>query len=98
MLCNIRYKFVSFLYLAIINGLSGITSSLEYLVIALNDKITNLDGLSNIGSINGNLNIIDNDNLTDLCGIQIVVKEDFVITGNTHNPSLQDFIDGNCSQ
>jgi len=64
--------------------------------------ITEINGLSNLQTVMGNLSIINNPQLTNLCGIENLISNngldgDYTVEGNVYNPTLQDIIDGNCS-
>jgi len=76
-----------------------------------NSSLSNLDGLSNIYSFSGVVFIGSydnvayqegNDNLTDFCGLASILSNgtisSILIENNAFNPSMQDIIDGNCSQ
>ncbi|SNY99932.1 hypothetical protein [Flagellimonas pacifica] len=82
-------------------------NSRNYYHLAITDSplITNLDPLINYSIPSGNINIRENTSLTDLCGItQLAIDfndeigDNFSIRDNLYNPSLQDIVDGNCSQ
>ena len=82
-------------------------NSRDYYYFAIVDSplITNLDPLVNYSMASGNININENTNLIDLCGITKLatgfndeISDNFSIRFNGYNPSLQDIIDGNCSQ
>ncbi|WP_298494519.1 hypothetical protein [uncultured Algibacter sp.] len=67
--------------------------------------IWNNDGLVSINGLQGidRANVANNINLTDFCGFQAgfisgVDASTITISGNAFNPSVQDIIDGNCSQ
>ena len=68
-----------------------------------NDSLVSLQSLENLLS-NTSMNITNNDFLNNLCALQNLFVngnyvEDFVsITGNQFNPTIQNIIDGNCSQ
>ncbi|SRX56041.1 hypothetical protein AEQU1_03067 [Aequorivita sp. CIP111184] len=63
-------------------------------------NLTNLNDLSNLQSFGGVLTIWANETLTDFCGLTTAVlnmNKPLDITNNLYNPTLQDFINGDCS-
>ena len=96
-----------------IDGLISVPSA-KNINIANNPSLQNLNGLGGIiensyfrtylgcGEDANALPYCGNENLGDLCGIQNLFLNgtyDYVyIAGNAFNPSIQDIIDGNCSQ
>jgi hypothetical protein len=82
------------------------------IVIYANDNLQNLDGFSNLENVNGFIQIgtnpaviappQGNNSLTDFCGLQNLftngVFEGVGINFNAYNPTVQDIINGNCSQ
>ena len=81
-------------------GLTNLESVNGELVIDFTPGITNLDDLSNLRSF-GSLNIWANTSLTDFCGISTAVLNMNIpieISDNPYNPTLEDFINGDCSQ
>lgn len=88
-----------------LTNLDGLVSLSSSIAIHINGNInlTNLDGLINLVSIlgNGNLEVVNNTSLYDLCGITALIQNNgiegnYIISGNTYNPSEQDILDGNC--
>lgn len=89
-------------------------SSVKYITIANNQKLINLNGLSGLtynyyfrtdigcGSQPYVAPYCGNENLVDFCGLQNLFLNgnyEYVrILGNAYNPTVQDIIDGNCSQ
>ena len=82
-----------------------------FLSIINNDALTSLNGLSNLNAVYGEIVIGDrpnqiepnqNNSLSDFCDLQNLVNngyhEDVFINNNAYNPTIQDIIDGNCSQ
>ncbi|MGV6832732.1 MAG: hypothetical protein ACWA5P_14365 [bacterium] len=77
-----------------------------------NNSLNNLDALQNLQNVYGNIYIgftnqsgvvtDGNSSLTDYCGLSNVlangVYETVIIDNNAYNPTVQDIIDGNCSQ
>ncbi|MEP0263744.1 hypothetical protein [Dokdonia sp.] len=84
-----------------LQGLSNVTSDILFVFISQNDQLESLDGLENVSSITGSINASYNPILNDLCAIQNSItnlsEEDVEILFNAFNPTMQDFIDGNCS-
>jgi len=85
-----------------INGLTGV-NQIKSLNIYNNDLIENIDGLSSITSISDDINIEENASLSDFCGLDQLIRVEgynggYNINRNAYNPSLQNMIDGNCSQ
>ena len=82
--------------------LSGVTGDLLAVFISDNNQLETLDGLENITTITNALNVVGNVALTDLCALQNSVsslsEDDVLILTNSFNPTLQDIIDGNCSE
>jgi len=90
-------------YLKELKGLDWITIVDFKVNIDNNDSIVSLSGLGNITNINSQFMITYNKNLTDLCAINDGVKSIqesylFKVQGNKFNPSIDDFLAGNCSQ
>ena len=93
-----------------LEGIEGVefkSNSRNYYHFAIVDSplITDLDPLANYSIPSGNINIRENTGLTDLCGITRLandfndeINDNLSIRDNAFNPSLQDIIDGNCSQ
>ena len=81
---------------------SNITSNLLALFITDALAIESLNGLENISTITNSLNVVGNLALTDFCALQNSVsslsEDDVLILNNSFNPTLQDIIDGNCSE
>lgn len=85
-----------------LTGLNNIASITQNLIISEN-KINSLNGLNNLISVGGNLNIYSNSFLYDWCPIQNLFLNNGLSGGHlfgncSYNPSIQDIIDGNCSQ
>jgi hypothetical protein len=88
-----------------LNSLSVVTGGVSIL---LCEALTNLDGLENlsqVGSIKigGETGLDPNVNLSDFCALQNLFingtydPSEVEIVGNAYNPTVQDIIDGNCS-
>ena len=81
--------------------LSAVTSDLLGVFISDNIQLETLDGLENITTITNGLNVVGNLSLTDFCAlgnsISGLSNDDVLILINSFNPTLQDLIDGNCS-
>jgi hypothetical protein len=100
-------------FLENINGIREI-DSVKYITIANNPSLQNLNGLESIIKNSylrtdigcDSLPYVEpycgNENLDNFCGLQNLLLNgsfDYVrIRGNAYNPSIQDIIDGNCSQ
>jgi hypothetical protein len=72
------------------------------ITIQQNANLTSLNGF-NIANTNGNIYILYNNLLTDLCAITSLFSSssftsDVTINNNGYNPSVQNIIDGDCSQ
>ncbi|NQY06142.1 MAG: hypothetical protein HRT68_08170 [Flavobacteriaceae bacterium] len=91
-----------------LQGLEWVTSS-NSINMSNNPNLISLDGLENVincSSVNIGSNQwgsnIGNQNLTDLCALTNLftngIYSDVYIDNNAYNPTVQDFIDGNCSQ
>jgi hypothetical protein len=94
-----------------LNGLNNLTIVSYHIKISQNDLLTSLDGLENLISTGSNSSInigvdgsdiIPNYSLTDFCALTNLFTNGtygFVeIDHNAYNPTVQDIIDGNCSQ
>lgn len=73
------------------------------MVILENDQLTSLSGIENMGAITQQVFIAGNEVLTDLCALQVNIAMDLPedgvnIINNQFNPTLQDIIDGDCSE
>ena len=84
-------------------GLGGITG-LPYgqLNISDNDNLLNLEGAQNINDALS-LNISNNLVLEDFCAISNLISlsdlpEGYFVNGNEYNPTIQDLMDGNCTE
>lgn len=91
---------VSNLNLENLNGLSGLNNMGRF-TLQQNPQIVDLNGLQNVESLTGNISIRDNSSLSNLCGLRAglsyAFSNNYDVTGNLFNPSLQDLIDGDCS-
>ena len=82
--------------------LPALANSLEDVFIEGNDNLVSLNGLS-ISRISGELRIVDNVVLSDFCALTPLIQgggftAEYFVIANAFNPTLQDIIDGNCSQ
>lgn len=64
---------------------------------------TDINFISNVQTVGNNLNINYNENLSDLCGLNALISNNglgggFYVSNNLYNPSIQDILNGNCSQ
>lgn len=70
--------------------------------IKYNFNLRNIDALVNVKAHNAdNININNNPVLNDFCGLIPLLNDfngDLIIVANAYNPSIEDIIDGNCSQ
>ncbi|RMB63908.1 hypothetical protein EAX61_00550 [Dokdonia sinensis] len=76
-------------------------SSTTNLEISSNEILPQLSGLSNLNNVN-NLSIIQNSLLGDFCDLNNLIDNSgisgtYSVFSNQYNPTLQDLIDGNCS-
>lgn len=79
--------------------LVNLTSVGNVLFLWENQVLTNLDGFSNLATVGG-LYVINHYALSDLCGITTAVinyNGSININGNLYNPTIEDFINGDCS-
>lgn len=95
--------------LSSLNGLINVSSEIEFLNIETNESLQNLNGLNNL--LLKDVEIFLNPNLNDFCAISEFISNGMTYDGdsytdgtgylgifdNLYNPSLQNFIDGNCS-
>lgn len=89
-------------YMITMSGLNGLISA-GMVEIHGNGNINNLDALVQLSNIQTDLEITRNALLTDFCGLQNLVDQNgiggvFIAEQNAYNPTLQNLIDGNCSQ
>lgn len=94
-----------------LEGLEAV-STLEDLYIMENDKMLNLKGVENLISVSQDVRIglnsndypFPNNQLTDFCALENLFNngayniDKVYIQNNAYNPTIQDIIDGNCSQ
>jgi hypothetical protein len=63
--------------------------------------LTTLEGLENVTTIDGYVSLSNNQNLRDLCALVPMAKNGFngtyKVNGNVFDPSLDDLLNGNCS-
>ncbi|MFT5890318.1 MAG: hypothetical protein ACI9Y7_000408 [Dokdonia sp.] len=84
--------------------LSNITSDLFAVFVSENNQLETLDGLENSPSITDFVSIVANPSLSDFCALQNNISnitdddDDFTLFLNAYNPTMQDIIDGNCSE
>ncbi|OEK01063.1 hypothetical protein BFP97_05875 [Roseivirga sp. 4D4] len=84
-----------------VNGLSGIKSTYRLLV-SENPIITNVDGFAALEEVIQSITIEINQSLSDFCGLTNAASAgglsgEYKVSENGFNPSLQDILDGNCS-
>lgn len=84
-----------------LQGLGNI-SEVSSAHITENLNLNSLEGLENLIQVNTQLNILENDNLEDHCSTQnLFINGSYInvqIENNAYNPTIQDIINGNCSQ
>ena len=83
-----------------LEGLEKIITLTGEIAIGNNIKLANLDGLINVIGANS-LRITENATLKDFCGLNKLLTGsgffgNLYINSNGYNPTLQDFLDGNC--
>ena len=85
-----------------LTALSNLSSEIDFLNISNNEALDNLNGLENVEFFNHSIFISENSSLSDFCAIQTPLSNrspnNTNISNNTFNPTVQDIIDGNCSQ
>ena len=86
-----------------LNGLENLKIVEGFLMkISLNSNLAKINGFNNLKSIGKMLLIAQNESLLDFCGLQNLMKNDFDIeylrSSNGYNPTLEDIVNGNCSQ
>ncbi|MGV6832727.1 MAG: hypothetical protein ACWA5P_14340 [bacterium] len=97
-----------------LGGLDSVTTIEGNLTIGFNINLTNLNALSNLTTLNGDFSTLatppcnctatprGNEVLNDFCGLQNLftngIYQDVEIEDNAFNPTVQDIINGNCSQ
>jgi hypothetical protein len=89
--------------LMVLEGLKKITSLKNGIQINNNIKLANLDGLVNLTGSTTSIRINSNTALKDFCGLNKLINgginaNQYYISGNGYNPTLQDFQDGNCKK
>ena len=89
-------------YMINFKGLEGVVHVGEINIEGLEgNNITSLEGLENVLSVDNGISIYENQNLSDFCALQNVFINGTYgginITNNSYNPTVQDIIDGNCS-
>ena len=77
-------------------------SAAKNIRIGANPSLTSLTGLGNLINVERQFKIDNNSLLTDFCSLrqELIVNllfDYYTVTGNAHNPSIQDLINGNCS-
>ena len=81
--------------------MSSITGNVERFLIDINEQLVSLEGLEGILSISDFLGIAGNEMLTDYCSLTTSlsnqIPDEFYLFNNAFNPTMQDIIDGNCS-
>lgn len=85
-----------------IEALSGLQEVIHRFEISRNPKLKSLNGLENLIK-SGLVIITKNDLLTDFCSLENVIQSgglsgSFTVESNSYNPTLDDIINGNCSQ
>ena len=85
-----------------LNGLSNLTEVSGEIFISDNDSLTSLNGFEKLTSAGADFSIHGNQSLLNFCAILNLVIDDGIVGElfiffNEYNPTIQDFIDGNCS-
>ena len=86
-----------------LNGLNNV-NSFTSIHIYNNESLTTLNGLDNLNNIDNYLKVYGNENLSNFCSLQNALvnsTDNFVVDDiydNLFNPSMEDIINGNCSQ
>ena len=86
--------------LSAVNGFPDITEAGNLIIYLTN--IRNVDFLENLSQLNS-LNILNNLVLDDFCGLDLLIRSNnlsgtYNITNNAYNPTIEDILNGNCSQ
>ena len=84
-------------------GLENLTSVGGQFLITGHDQLASLNGLENLNSVGGMIQIRQNFSLLrDFCALQNLFANGSYnqvdISNNPFNPTVQNIIDGNCSQ
>jgi hypothetical protein len=81
--------------------MSSITGNVGRLLIDSNEQLVSLEGLEGVTSISDFLGIAGNEMLIDYCSLTSSlsnqIPDEFSLFNNAYNPTMQDIIDGNCS-
>ena len=80
--------------------LQNIISENEFMIISSNDLLSSLSGLENINAIGGFF-VTFNMSMTNYCAVENVLSPDvelYLVQDNLFNPTLEDILDGNCSE
>lgn len=82
--------------------MSNISGNVDRLFVLTNVQLTSLEGLEQVTTIPLTLNISGNDILTNFCSLtnslSNQIPEDIFLDYNGFNPTIQDIINGNCSE
>ena len=85
-----------------LTSMSSVGGNLISLFVDSNEQLISLSGLDGVSSISNNLIVSNNEILTDFCALTTSVSnqvpDTFFISNNAYNPTIQDFLDGNCSE
>ncbi len=70
--------------------------------IASNLAVTSIIGLEGLTHVGGNFQVVNNSNFGDFCVFTNLIEnegiqQNYIVSGNSFNPSQQDILDGNCS-
>ncbi|MGB0871160.1 MAG: lipase family alpha/beta hydrolase [Flavobacteriales bacterium] len=81
--------------------LTELTSSMNFEIMS-NQNLLNISSLSNLTTVN-DLWITQNGQLSDFCGLNNLISNNgisggYTVYSNLYNPTLQNLVDGNCSQ
>ena len=85
-----------------LSGLESLTQVSGDLTLSTLSSLSNIASLSSLNNINGSLNIINNGLLSDFCSLTDLLttgglQGDYLIEANAYNPTLQQMLDGQCS-
>ncbi len=89
-------------FLPLLSGLENLSQIGGDIIISNQIFLFNINEFSNLNMVTGDLNIINNPQLFNLCGIENLIinnglEGDYLVEDNVYNPTIQDIIDGNCS-
>ena len=102
--CSDYFNILESPFIENMGGLESLQHVNGYGVI-YNSSLISLDGLDNLISITGdNFNVSHNSQLNDFCTLENLFingeysASNYSVNNNAYNPTIQDIIDGNCSE